>query len=136
MKFSNLLPDLSFPRSSLLELFQKHHERYLQAFPGWSVQSTRRKLAAFYWLKIVLRHYLVLVSIASVFALFITHQPGLLFFQALIPASMLIFVMLFVSMYWPMYQLEFLLIWTLAWRIMQDVNWKVSRPVKSSNILS
>jgi len=108
MKFSNLLPELSFPQSSLSEVFESHHQRYLETFPGWSIQSTRRKLAAFYWLKIVLKHFLVLTSVSAFLALFITHQQNLLFFQALIPASMLVFLILFISMYWPMYQLEFL----------------------------
>jgi hypothetical protein len=48
MTFSNFLPDLPFLQSAMAETFQTEHELYLGAFPGWSLQRTRRKLAAFY----------------------------------------------------------------------------------------
>jgi hypothetical protein len=77
MKFSKLLPDLPCSQSYLAAAFQKQHEDYLETFPGWSLQGTRRKLAVFYWLKTVLKHYLVLMITGSMLVLLISRQPAI-----------------------------------------------------------
>src|ERR1700759_3984142 len=99
MKFSNLLPDLPCSQSYLAEAFQKQHERYLETFPGWSLYGTRRKLATFYWFKIVLKHYLILLVIGSLFVCLCSQQPAQFIFRAFLPASILVFAVLFVFMY-------------------------------------
>jgi hypothetical protein len=109
MKFSNLLPDLPFPQSLLAKTFQSEHERYREAFPGWSLSATRRKIIASYWLKILLNHFGVLI-IAGIFFVILFNKQQFLGndFLSVIPASIIVFLVLFISMYWPLYQLEFL----------------------------
>lgn len=109
MKFSSLLPDLPFPQSTLLKIFQQHHETFLGRFPGWSLPATRKKLIGAYWLNILVNHFLVLMLLAS-FPIFLLYKGQHLgqFFIVLLPVSVIVFSVLFLSMYWPHYHLEFL----------------------------
>ncbi len=85
MKFSSLLPDLPFPQSTLLKIFEQHHETFLGRFPGWSLPATRRKLVGAYWLKILTNHFFVLMLLASLPAFLLykeqpPHQLLIVFF--------------------------------------------------------
>jgi len=108
MKFSNLLPDLPFPQPSLRDQFQKQHERFVTVFPGWSVQSTRRKLIVNYWFEIILNNYFKLLVPACILVSLVSRLPASVFLSVLIPAGALVFVVLFVSLCLPLYHIELL----------------------------
>jgi len=75
MKFSSLLPDLPFSQPSLQDQFQQQHERFIAAFPGWSIQSTRRKIIANYWFDVILHNYFKLLVPGSILVLLFSKLP-------------------------------------------------------------
>ena len=108
MKFSNLLPNLPFPQSSLQDQFQKQHERFIEAIPGWSVHSTRRKLILNFWFDILLNNYFKLLIPAAILVLLFSKPSIPVLINGLAPAGLLSFLALFVSLYLPVYHIEFL----------------------------
>jgi hypothetical protein len=107
MKFDKLLAD-PFQQTSIAGAFQRQHERYLETFPYWSLQATRRKLVGSYWLKILLNHYVIVLVAGSLLMLTLSQQSIPIFLRGLFPTSILVFAILFICMYWPMFQLDFL----------------------------
>ncbi len=109
MKFNNLLPDLSLPHPQLVKTFQQQHERFSELYPVWSLSATRRRLVAGYWLKILEKHFSIILSagILIMFLLNLSHPGGNILIP-LLPASLIVFLTLFFTMYWPVYYLEFL----------------------------
>jgi hypothetical protein len=108
MKFSNLLPDLPFYQPSLQDQFQKQHERFVAAFPGWSIQSTRRKIIANYWFEIILNNYFKLLVPGSILVLLFSKIPIAILVSGLASGGLLLFFALFFSLYLPFYHIEFL----------------------------
>jgi len=108
MKFSNLLPDIPFSQPSLQDQFQKLHERFVTAFPGWSIQSTRRKIIANYWFEVILNHYFKLLVLGSILVLLFSKLPIAVLITGLASAGLLLFFALFFSLYLPLYHIEFL----------------------------
>src|SRR4051812_14646880 len=108
MKFSNLLPDLPFSQPSLQDQFQKQHERFVTAFPGWSIQSTRRKIIVNYWFEIILNNYFKLLVPGCMLVLLFGKPPMPVLLSGLAPAGLLLFFALFFSLYFPHYHIEFL----------------------------
>lgn len=109
MKFSNLLPSLSLSPAQLAKNFQQLHKRFDELYPGWSLSATRRKLIAGYWLKILERHFSVILSAGILITFLVTlfHPSGNILIS-LLPTSLIVFLILFFTMYWPIFHLEFL----------------------------
>jgi len=108
MKFSNLLPELQFSQPSLQDQFQKQHERFVAAFPGWSIQSTRRKIVANYWFDVILQNYFKLLVPGSILVLLFSKLPIAILVSGLAFGGLLLFFALFFSLYLPFYHIEFL----------------------------
>ena len=108
MKFSNLLPDLPFPQTSLQGQFQKQHERFVAAFPGWSIYSTRRKIMLNFWFDIILSNYFKLLVPGSILVLLFSKLPIHILVSGLAFGILLLFFALFFSLYLPFYHIEFL----------------------------
>ena len=108
MKFSNLLPHLPSSQPSLQDQFQKQHERFVTAFPGWSIQSTRRKIIANYWFEIILHNYFKLLVPGSILVLLFSKLPIAILVSGLASGGLLVFLALFFSLYFPLYHIEFL----------------------------
>ena len=108
MKFSKLLPALPCAPVDLAANFRKQHQYYEANFPAWSLISTRRKLSAAYWLSTVVKHYSILLSLASLGVMTFGHPPVFCLLMVLLPAGLLVFTILFFCLYWPVYQTEFL----------------------------
>ncbi len=108
MRFSKLLPDLPCSQLSMQDDFKQLHERFRSSIPGWSVQSTRRKLIVNFWFDILLNNYFKLLIPAAVLVLLFSKPPIAVLVNGLAPAGLLSSFVLFFSLYLPFYQSEFL----------------------------
>lgn len=107
MQFSQFWPELPFPASSIQPAFSKLHERHTDEYYSWSIIGSRRKMAADFWLKILLNHFAVLFGLAMVLELMVTGFK-LSVLETVFPFGIVIFGCLYLTMYWPVYHFEFL----------------------------
>ena len=108
MQFSQFWPELPFPASSIQPAFSNLHERHTSEYSSWSINASRRKMAAAYWLKTLLNHFAVLLGLAMVVECIVSGFQLAAILKSVFPASVVVFLCLFLTMYGPVYHFEFL----------------------------
>lgn len=109
MKKVNFMQVFALPQSLTATIFQSEHDRFKSLFTEWSINATKRKIIAAYWLKILLNHFCVLVFSGIVIVSLVNPaQVAELNLLLFFPGSIIVFMVLFLAMYWPIYHLEFM----------------------------